>query len=353
MSLLAALVFPHPVLTPIASVPTNTTLQRLQRELYANATSIHSPRGGGAHGHLAVVLTPAAYQAHSNTAFDPPEHPGTTPIHAVASTAAQITETNRQFRAATEEHRHYLTVVAELRRQVLAAVHDRYVIALSDPVFGYTAVTIVALLAHLHATYGLITPEQLEENRAQLSAVWDPTSEGALEDLWTRTTECQALAERGLEPIQDQTIVRLLLSVFEQTGVLATACERWRERDSVDQTLPHLKLHFVKANRERLRKLTAGQVGYHGANAAQAPTPTRPGPHAAHVPTPTPPLRGPTGKMWYYCHTHGLSPLATHTSPTCQAKGPNHEDAATLDDMLGGCRRIHMRMRRSPAGNNA
>jgi hypothetical protein len=29
-----------------------------------------------------VVLTPAAYQAHSNTAFDPPVHPGTTPIHA-------------------------------------------------------------------------------------------------------------------------------------------------------------------------------------------------------------------------------------------------------------------------------
>jgi hypothetical protein len=79
------------------------------------------------------------------------------------------------------------------------------------------------LLTHLTDTYGLITPEQLEENRTQLSAVWDPSTDGAIEDLWARTTECQAFAEHGLEPLQDQTIVRLLLSVFEETGVLATS----------------------------------------------------------------------------------------------------------------------------------
>jgi hypothetical protein len=146
-------------------------------------------------------MTPAAYQTLANTAFDPPVHPGAAPIHAGASTAAQINETNRQFRAATEEHRHYLTVVAELRRQVLAAVHERYVNSLADPVFGYSTVSIIDLLAHLTDTYGLITPEELEENRAQLSAVWDPSSDGAIEDLWARTTECQALAERGLEPL--------------------------------------------------------------------------------------------------------------------------------------------------------
>jgi hypothetical protein len=284
-------------------------------------------------------------------------HPGAAPVHAIASTAAQIAETNRQFRADTEEHRHYLTVVAELRRQVLTAVHDRYVTALSDPVFGFAAVTVVALLAHLHDTYGRITPEQLETNRAQLSAVWDPGADGAIEDLWARTTECQDFAQRGLEALQDKTVVRLLLGVFEQTGVFTTACERWRERDIADHTLANLKLHFIKANRERLRKMTAGQMGFHGANAAEVSSPTPPAVQnanaAAQVPTPTPPLRGPTGKLWYYCHTHGLSPLATHTSPTCLNKGPNHQDAATLDDMMDGCRRIHLRPRRSPSGNNA
>jgi hypothetical protein len=48
--------FPHETLTPIIGKPTNTTLQLLQRQLFTNARSVPSARGGGTHGHLAMVL---------------------------------------------------------------------------------------------------------------------------------------------------------------------------------------------------------------------------------------------------------------------------------------------------------
>ena len=53
--------FPHPVLTPIIGKPNFTTLRRLQKELYANACVITTELGGGAFGHLGIVIPEVAY----------------------------------------------------------------------------------------------------------------------------------------------------------------------------------------------------------------------------------------------------------------------------------------------------
>ena len=51
--------FPKPDLTPILDVPTYDNVHLLIQELKANASSIHSNfLGGGAHGHLGLVLSP-------------------------------------------------------------------------------------------------------------------------------------------------------------------------------------------------------------------------------------------------------------------------------------------------------
>jgi hypothetical protein len=55
--------FPHELLSPIIGKPTNTTLQLLQRQLFTFAQSVPSARGGGLHGHLAMLLPDADYIA--------------------------------------------------------------------------------------------------------------------------------------------------------------------------------------------------------------------------------------------------------------------------------------------------
>ena len=71
--------FPHETLTPIDGKPTNTTLQILQRQLFTNARSVASTRGGGTHGHLAILLSPADYLLRAGVLFIVPTHPGPPP----------------------------------------------------------------------------------------------------------------------------------------------------------------------------------------------------------------------------------------------------------------------------------
>ena len=68
--------FPHPLLTPIEGKPTAFTVTRLRKELFANARSVPSARGGGLHGHLAILLSEADYFTRVGIAFDVPLHPG-------------------------------------------------------------------------------------------------------------------------------------------------------------------------------------------------------------------------------------------------------------------------------------
>jgi hypothetical protein len=335
------LVFPHPVLTPITGRPTNTTLQTLQKQLYANARAVHSTRGGGLNGHLALVMPDAAYLARTTVPFAPPVHPGVAPVHAAGATGPAITETNRQYAADLNEHTRYLTVGEELKKQVLTAVATRYLSILEDAEFGYADVGANAMLAHLQETYGAVTNEEIEANRSQLSADWNPDE--PMEDLWLRLHECQRYAMAAGEAIPDAAAIRLTLAVLEKTGVFITACEKWRDRPDAEWTLVNLKAHFKKADQERIRVLTARGAGYHGAHAAvESPTPLVPVTAAAAIAV-TPPARpvrvnGPV--QMYYCWTHGLGKNRAHTSMTCDHKDPGHQDEATAANMMGGCNLI-------------
>ena len=55
--------FEHPELTRIVGEPTTATLITLQAEICDNAQAVQSVLGGGAHGHLRLVCTPATFCA--------------------------------------------------------------------------------------------------------------------------------------------------------------------------------------------------------------------------------------------------------------------------------------------------
>ena len=63
-------------LTKIRGEPTYKTLQRLIKELKANASTVHSDLGGGNYGLLGLVLSPTSYALISTTPFVRPTHPG-------------------------------------------------------------------------------------------------------------------------------------------------------------------------------------------------------------------------------------------------------------------------------------
>ena len=69
--------FQHADLTPIRGEPKNETLKVLINELKANAQTVHSSLGGGAHGHLGLVLMPPKYNLVApGTPYIRPTFPG-------------------------------------------------------------------------------------------------------------------------------------------------------------------------------------------------------------------------------------------------------------------------------------
>jgi hypothetical protein len=328
--------FSHETLTPIIGKPTNTTLQTLQRQSSTNARSVPSTRGGGTHGHLAILLSPADYFLRAGFAFIVPTHPGPPPEP--VGTAAVIGVALRNH--ALADLAVYNNLNAALTAQILLAVNASFLSALEDPDFGFGDVTPRTMLEHLRTEYGTLTPEELETNRAALSEPWN--FDDPIEDLWAKIINIQRVAAFGAVPIPDITIITLTLAMIEKTGLLATTTEKNRLRPITEWTVALFRADFVMGNKERLRRLTAGDAGYHGSHSATTITPPPLTATAAVAATPTvmppPAARHVTvegGKM-FYCWTHGLSPHRNHTSLTCLNKAAGHQDDATAFRMRGG-----------------
>lgn len=339
--------FPVATLTKMDVQPNQISIQILRKELYQNARSIYSPRGGGANGHLAVVMEPADYLVRAGVAFLPPVHPGATPIHAAGASQFAIAETNRQFKQDTDDHSLYLLVINELRKQVLEAVNKRYIAVLEDPIYGFSDRTLQELLAHLVTAYGTIKQSDIEANRGKLLAPWK--MEDPIENLWDRIDTVQRFALEAGQPLPDESAMFLTLEVFNKTGVLPLAIRDWKKQLAPAKTLANFKLHFTSEIEEYNLQLTARNTGYHGAHSANGNNP--PVPDAPATPTTTITelaaaatiTTTPTtsnGKEFFYCWSHGLGLNRAHTSVTCENKTEGHEDLATADNMLGGCHRI-------------
>jgi len=355
---------PHPTLTPVLGTPTHLTMRPFLRQLYANARSVDSLRGGGMHGYLALVMSPEAYVALAGEEFIAPTHPGANPLHPPAATGPQITEINRVYAAALADLVQYRAMQQFLKKQIFEAVEPLYLAELEDGMMGFADVSAATLVAHLTTEYGRITIDEKDANMASLEIPWNPDEH--LTTVWTRLARAQLIATDAGTPIPDEVLMHKTLRVIENSNVFNDYAKRWHERPEATQTYADLRHFFGAADVQRRRHMTAQSGGFHGALAAQTLPPlatlTLDAPSAAPLPPPPPanyalaaaPAPGtvvaPTtpnpapsshpvgagGTHMFYCWTHGMGKNHAHTSSTCQRKAPGHQDTATYDNMLGG-----------------
>ena len=289
--------------------------------------AIHSTHGSGLFGHLAIIMADADYTALTGQAFIAPIHPGDTPIHAVAATNAQIMETNHQFLADHSEHKLFLMVSQELKKQLLAAIATIYLLPLQHETLGFTTVLCAAMLTHLSATYGVITPDQLKDNCDKLEAPWNPND--PIEGLWECIHECQHLATVGGDPITAPATVHSILDVLEKTGIFADAIHDWQKHPLGEWTLDNFCTDFTTAKKECLHLLTAQNAGFHGANNTSEIT--LPSTDLAKITiTTATPSDGVSSTMMYYCWMHGLGTNHDHTGITYKNKAEEHQDNAMV-----------------------
>eukprot|EP00957_Ditylum_brightwellii_P148857 11332350-Ditylum_brightwellii.AAC.1 len=59
--------FPHPTLQWVEGEPDYATINTIMQQSYENAATIPSSLGGGAHGHIRLVMEPTLYSSLSAT----------------------------------------------------------------------------------------------------------------------------------------------------------------------------------------------------------------------------------------------------------------------------------------------
>jgi hypothetical protein len=226
--------YPHRVLTPNKETPGYSSLQKLQKELYANAQAMHSNAGGGNHGHLALVMPHADYLALAGQVFTIPQHPGNLPVHAVGATSPQITETNRQYDANLAAYMHCKEVDAALWEQILTTVNKTFVVASEHEELGRMAMPQI-MLAHLKEEYGELDATEIKTNRAKLAGAWNPDDH--IEDLFIHIRDAQRLAAKAMNPILMVLPYASQITALENTGVFESALELWHLKPDADKTI--------------------------------------------------------------------------------------------------------------------
>ena len=127
MSSTPDLIVPHPELTVLepGNAPDAFYVRSIQAELYANAQAVPTSLGGGDHGHLGLITSPADYLRLSAqpTPFNVPAAP-------VAPGLAGNVNAREQellaYRDAKEVFRTCRAVTSLLRKQILTAVPNDF-----------------------------------------------------------------------------------------------------------------------------------------------------------------------------------------------------------------------------------
>ena len=343
---------------PPGCAPSFETLTLAQTELNMNAQAIPST-AGGEFGHAVLTMADAAdLLLTGNVAYVVPVNPGDTPIHAAGATQPQIIETNRAHLVQKEAYKTYRNADAVLKAQLLSVCPDMYTNALKQPHFRYGSRTTLELLTHLWDSYGRIQPAQMKANAERMKKPWFPTE--PIETLFSQLKDTFAFATAGDTGTTEIGVVRIGYEIISDTGLFKQELKEWRTRPNAEWTLIIFQTFFKAANIDRLATTTDG--GFNSINKTTNATPATNDAAAAPLSelaalklenarlkklipanaTTTPPTTNNSGNRpnLTYCWTHGTSKNWRHTSKTCLAKGPGHQDDSTAENKMGGSTKI-------------
>jgi hypothetical protein len=242
--------FLHPIMPSVNGEPDYHTLHSIRKMLRANARSIDTHLGGGAFGHLGVIISDAAYQIISPlTDWENPGFPGRAPaaIEGVG-TAAQISAEKHHWEEATNNFKTYNKVQSALKKQIITVIEPMYIEILNDDLVGFANTTYRDMLDHLFISYGRITAVDIEHNFENMRKAWDPQQ--PVETLFKQIQDCVDSAEAGGVAIGAAQKLSSAYSKIFKSEKFNSACRRWDEKIEADKTWNNFKIHFAAAYRQ-------------------------------------------------------------------------------------------------------
>ena len=250
--------FAFPNLTPIDGEPDADILIKLKNQVKANASSVPSNLGGGAHGHLGLVLSPATYSMVSNIPFDQPAHPGALAIP-LGTTGPMATVLREQHVEGIRLFREVSGVEKALKQQILKAVDRQWLLAITDRHSQSLTGTIAQILEFLFDTYGYVSNAMLEKKENDLREL-DYHPRQPVDIVFNTIEDLADYAEMAKSPYSQNQIIGKAYSKFNKTGLLSMAINEWNRKPDIQKTWIALKTHFRQARKE-LKETSGSTIG--------------------------------------------------------------------------------------------
>ena len=238
--------FQHADLTPIWGEPKNDTLKVLMNECKANAQTVHSNLGGGANGHLGLVLMPPKYNIVApGTPYLRPLFPG--PLNIPLNT------TNVQAQMLRDQHQEDVRVFHEteavhnaLVQQVVKAIEPMYLKALRNPVTQAFMVPLNEILHQLLTVYGGLNPKKFMATKNELEN-FQYTLSLPVDVVFDPIDDLSELADVAGQPMTEAQKCSMAFIIFQNTGKFKSDLKAWNRKADADKTWDNMKSHFRSA----------------------------------------------------------------------------------------------------------
>jgi hypothetical protein len=192
--------FPHPILPIVQGELDYQTIHAIRKLLQANAWAIDIHLGGGALGHLRLIVSDAYYAMVAlateagHTFWISPTAPGWA-LANTDRTAAQIGAARHSWDKAVHTYRTFTYVQQALKKQIIAVFESMYLDVLNNDKVGFANITAQAMLDHLFMAYGNITAVDLEHKFEQMRHAWD--HQQPVESIFKQIQDCADYSEAG------------------------------------------------------------------------------------------------------------------------------------------------------------
>ena len=110
----------------IQGAPDYESISAMMQALYGNAASLSTTTGGGARGHIELIMTPALYLILTATPFISPPDPGILPQFPARTTSTQRDEIIRQHMEDRCIFNNNTNMDDALKGQIIDTVEDPY-----------------------------------------------------------------------------------------------------------------------------------------------------------------------------------------------------------------------------------
>jgi hypothetical protein len=163
-------------LTAIKGRPNYENVNTVHRQIYANAASVESLRGGP-HGHLGQIMTSEKYLTVTATPYNIPPNPGLLPPRPAAVSPQQWEDTKAAHKRALDEYNTSNIFYKAIKQHIVRAIKDAiFLKPLENQITGFSRLTACTMLQYLFNAYGNITPQQIDVNDKMMKEKWDPST---------------------------------------------------------------------------------------------------------------------------------------------------------------------------------